>query len=116
MASLDAIRQNLLDKREELLSRVEGFDKDRRHGNEPVSPDFAEQATEREGDDVLDALSDAARRELRLIQRALERIDNGTYTECAVCGDEIPLRRLEALPYSDRCVQCAEKQESARPR
>lgn len=112
MASLDAIRQRLLDKREELLSRVEGFEKDRRHGNEPVSPDFAEQATEREGDDVLDALSDAARRELRLIQRAVERIDNGSYTECAVCGSEIPLKRLEALPYSDRCVQCAEKQES----
>lgn len=114
MASLDAIRQHLLDKREELLSRVEGFEKDRR--GEAVSPDFAEQATEREGDDVLSALSDAARRELRLIQRALERIDDGSYTECAICGDEIPLKRLEALPYSDRCVQCAEKQESGGPR
>lgn len=116
MASLDEIRQRLVDKREELLSRVEGFEQDRRHGKEPVSPDFAEQATEREGDDVLDALSDAARRELRLIQRALERMDEGTYTECSVCGDEIPLKRLEALPYSDRCVKCAEKQESARGR
>lgn len=115
MASLDAIRQSLLDKREELLSRVEGFEKDRRQG-EPVSPDFAEQATEREGDDVLNALSDAARRELRLIQRALERMENGTYTECAICGDDIPVKRLEALPYSDRCVKCAEKQESAGPR
>lgn len=112
MARLDAIRQHLLDKREELLSRVEGFEKDRRHGNEPVSPDFAEQATEREGDDVLDALSDAARRELRLIQRALERIDEGSYNECSICGEEIPLKRLEALPYSDRCVSCAEKQEA----
>lgn len=112
MASLEAIRQRLLEKREELLSRVEGFEKDRRHGNEPVSPDFAEQATEREGDDVLDALSDAARRELRLIQRALERMEEGAYNECSVCGEEIPIRRLEALPYSDRCVSCAEKEES----
>jgi len=114
MAEFQAIRRQLLDKRKELLSRVEGYEIDRRHGDEPVSADFAEQAVERGGDEVLDTLTDAARRELRLIQRALERMDEGTYDECAVCGDKIPLKRLEALPYSDRCVKCAEKDETRR--
>lgn len=114
MAEFEAIRHELLNKRQELLSRVEGLDQDRRHGDEPLSADFAEQAVERLGDDVLNALSDAARRELRLIQRALERIEEGTYNECSVCGDQIPRKRLEALPYSDRCLKCAEKEEARR--
>lgn len=111
MAGFDAIRKRLEAKRDELRRRAAGFDEDRSHDEEPVSPDFAEQVVERETDDVLDALSDAAWHELRQIQHALERMDEGIYDECEVCGEEIPLKRLEALPFSTLCVQCAEKRE-----
>ena len=42
------------------------------------------------------------------IERALERIDDGTYGLCERCGEPIAAERLEALPYAVRCVGCAE--------
>lgn len=50
---------------------------------------------------------------LQEIKDALGRIDNGTYGICAHCGKEIPKERLEALPYAEFCVDCAEKMENA---
>jgi DnaK suppressor protein len=41
--------------------------------------------------------------------RALERIDAGTYGICESCGKAIPVERLEALPYSTLCVECASR-------
>lgn len=44
---------------------------------------------------------------LRKAERALERIDAGTYGVCESCGNAIPVERLEVLPYSTLCVECA---------
>jgi len=48
---------------------------------------------------------------LRQIDRALEKIEEGTYGRCDVSGDEIPLKRLEAIPYANMTVQAQEKFE-----
>jgi DnaK suppressor protein len=40
------------------------------------------------------------------IDRAIERIDGGSYGVCAGCSQEIPPRRLEALPFATLCVSC----------
>ncbi len=45
------------------------------------------------------------------VQRAIERIDNGTYGKCVECGQPIPEKRLEALPWAARDVKCEEKLE-----
>ena len=41
--------------------------------------------------------------------RALERIDAGTYGICESCGKAIPVERLDVLPYSTLCVECASR-------
>lgn len=46
-------------------------------------------------------------RELDDIDRALRRVDAGTYGICADCGGSIPLDRLRARPTATRCVACA---------
>ncbi len=109
---IDHIRQVLLKRREELQNRVRQITDDVRHVSGPLSSDFAEQAVEREGEEVLDALGEAGRVELRQISRALARIDQGDYGTCVSCGEEIPMTRLEVLPFSDRCVPCAEEADS----
>ena len=48
---------------------------------------------------------------LRQVERALEKIDDDTYGLCDVSGDEIPLKRLEAVPYATMTVQAQEKFE-----
>jgi len=41
------------------------------------------------------------------VARALEKLDDGTYGLCDLCGRLIPEERLEARPASVRCVRCA---------
>jgi DnaK suppressor protein len=44
---------------------------------------------------------------LARIERALARLDEGTYGTCERCGRPIPEKRLEAMPESVHCVECA---------
>jgi len=41
------------------------------------------------------------------IDRALEKVEDGTYGVCDTCGTEIPEERLEAIPATSLCVQCS---------
>jgi len=43
-----------------------------------------------------------------VVERALEKLDDGTFGTCDVCGDVIPEGRLEVQPWAVRCVGCAE--------
>ncbi len=45
------------------------------------------------------------------IEFALERIADGSYGKCEDCGKRIPESRLEAIPYTAVCVQCAANHE-----
>ncbi|UNC92841.1 TraR/DksA C4-type zinc finger protein [Candidatus Contubernalis alkaliaceticus] len=47
--------------------------------------------------------------ELQKIRRSLKKIEKGIYGSCASCGKTIENSRLEALPYADLCINCAEK-------
>ena len=71
------------------------------------SHDSAEQAQERENDDVLTSLNHHAEVELAEINLALQRMEQGTYAKCASCGEAIKLARLEALPATPYCVSCS---------
>ena len=57
----------------------------------------------------LTGLAEAAASELRQVDDALARMDAGTYGLCANCGAPIPAGRLEARPFAEYCVACAEK-------
>lgn len=48
---------------------------------------------------------------LRLIERALEKIDEGNYGVCDISGKDIPKKRLEAVPYATMTVEAQEKFE-----
>lgn len=48
---------------------------------------------------------------LRQVERALQKIEEGTYGICDLTGDEIPIKRLEAVPYATMTVQAQEKME-----
>jgi DnaK suppressor protein len=48
---------------------------------------------------------------LRQIDRALEKIEEGTYGVCDISGEDIPLPRLEAVPYATTTVKAQEQME-----
>ena len=70
--------------------------------------DAGQQAEERS--EVLAAI-EGARHRVHQIDEALARMDEGTYGECANCGQQIPEARLEVRPLSVLCVECAAKSE-----
>ena len=45
------------------------------------------------------------------VERALQRIEEGTYGRCVDCGQPIPEKRLQAIPWAARCVKDAERLE-----
>lgn len=51
-----------------------------------------------------------------LIDDALERIDDGTYDQCSECPKKISINRLEAIPYTRLCIDCANAGERKRRR
>ncbi len=75
--------------------------------DEPRSADFEEAASDREGDEALEALGTVGLLEVRMIEAALQRIDNGTYGTCMKCGGEISDERLVAVPHAPFCRHCA---------
>jgi RNA polymerase-binding transcription factor DksA len=71
-------------------------------------PDWEELAVEREGDEVLEATGVSGQQEIRMIEAALRRMDEGDYGNCARCGLAIAEARLDAVPFSPFCRSCAE--------
>ena len=53
------------------------------------------------------ALADVLHAQLRLVEAAITRIDDGSYGLCTKCGEPIGADRLEAIPAADRCIQHA---------
>lgn len=51
---------------------------------------------------------------LKEINAALERIKNGTFGICEECGSRITKKRLEAIPYTDVCIDCANERAKNR--
>ena len=74
---------------------------------QPVSERFAEQAVERESEEVLEDLGAAGLQEIRMIEAALGRIARGSYGICVNCGEEIGEERLNVLPATPMCRTCA---------
>lgn len=108
MADHEKLKSWMLSRREELNTRLGKIKKD---VTRKASADWSEQAQERENDEVIDALGNEARSELNLINKALDRMNNDDYGFCTACGDEIAEARLEAMPYADLCIKCAEKRD-----
>lgn len=48
---------------------------------------------------------------IRKIKSALERIEDGTYGICEVCGENISIKRLMARPVTSKCIECKEREE-----
>lgn len=57
------------------------------------------------------ALHDNFTSKLQAIDAALERYQKGEYGICEHCGREIPIERLETIPYTTVCTECSRKEE-----
>lgn len=100
----DSMKARLEARLAELGDRLHGIE---RELDQPMDPGFSDRATDREGDETLEALGAAGLAEARAIRAALDRIAAGAYGACARCGEAIPRPRLEAAPQAALCIRCA---------
>jgi DnaK suppressor protein len=105
--NLDQIRTDLQHRLQDLSERRDRVARHTRHRDEPLPPDFADQAVELGNAGTLVALDNELNREIRAIEHALRRIDEGTYGICQQCGEPIGEARLHALPHATLCIECA---------
>lgn len=106
-------RDKLLQKKAELSERLARIKDDMKRGYEA---DSEERAIEIEDAEVVDAIGIETQRELQLINSALRRLDDGRFGVCRTCGEAIADKRLEAQPFADECIDCAEYDEHAASR
>lgn len=104
MSRFDHVKDHLEKKLAGLTSRVTKIESSLR---DPTAADSEERATESENDEVLERLDDAGLREMQEIREALRRLESGTYGVCTACGEMIAEGRLNALPYTGVCIDCA---------
>jgi len=113
---LDKYRRKLEEKRVEItenIKRLEGESS----GRDRLSREVVQQDFEGGGDAALQAMTrnqSAAmignlRDMLVSIDEALQKIEDGTYGVCEVCGKNIPKKRLDALPEATMCTDCRTK-------
>jgi DnaK suppressor protein len=74
--------------------------------------DVADQAVASYQKELLFSQGTNGHVQLTRIRSALQRISEGTYGECLLCGKTIGIKRLEALPWTPHCIDCQEKIEN----
>jgi RNA polymerase-binding transcription factor DksA len=115
------LRELLLAERERhlrqaaaLAAEAEALAREREQGDTQFDEESGEGDTinvERERDLILSA---TARQAVDEIDRALARMDAGTYGLCVPAGRRIPVARLEAIPWAEYCVDCKARVERRR--
>jgi len=106
LRALTQERATYLHQAESLQAEADSLTEDREPGDVQFDEESGEGdtlAVERERDLALSAQARAA---IEQIDRAIEKIHDGSYGKCDSCGTTIPKERLRALPYAALCVKC----------
>lgn len=110
-AGRETTRKQLEAQRQDILSL---YEHDLRVGSQPSdegSEDLVDRANASYNREFMFTLSDTERLILQEIDRALLRLDGGTYGQCMHCDEPIPKPRLQAVPWTRYCVDCQERVE-----
>jgi DnaK suppressor protein len=102
---LEVLRDVLLAKREELNKRIEQRRQEILTDQEPE--DEAGLAVRNSSAGMAIANIERELYTLSEIDMSLRRMETGEYGICGVCGEAIPVARLNAIPWTRRCVSCA---------
>ncbi|MBL4726799.1 MAG: TraR/DksA family transcriptional regulator [Rhizobiaceae bacterium] len=104
MPTINERKQQLTKRLGELEARLNGIETEL---DQPMSQDWEDRSAEREGDEVLESMGNSGLDEIAMINAALERIENGAYGQCVQCDETIVDARLDLLPHTHLCRNCA---------
>ncbi len=115
-STLDKFRSVLEEERTRLRALLEEHELERENARlaesaaerspDPSSAEGGSMAFEYEKELSVDANTEDL---LRKAENALERLEQGAYGICESCNTAIPVARLEVLPYTTLCIECAQR-------
>lgn len=106
---LPTIKESLLFQKSQILNRTNEF---KRSQQDSVQlSDEAEVASNDLSNNLSIHLHERSMKALFEIDKALNKIAQGTYGECESCGDTIHPKRLQARPLAPLCISCMEERE-----
>jgi len=105
------MRREMTEQRAQLRREIaeQGADPDRDEVSFVDDSGFSDRSHSTQERSRLISLVEALRSNLAEVERALERIDAGTYGTCERCGRPIDPARLEARPWALLCIDCKQK-------
>ena len=113
-STLERFRKKLVDERSRLVEVIREIEEEQEAVRlSETSSDRSPDPNTAEGGSLAFeiekelSLAQNAQDLLAQVDEALDRIEAGAYGTCDECGKAIPVARLEALPYTKRCVDCA---------
>jgi DnaK suppressor protein len=106
-------KQRLLEKEQDLLTEISRLENQARESRSAEVEDPIDQVTSSENKAVGFQESTLAANTLANARQALQRIEEGTYGTCIVCGRPIEPARLEAIPWAPYCLADQEKRDKA---
>lgn len=110
-AQLNKFKQLLEEKRQDILRRAEQTLSQDMTLDQDDLPDEMDLASSEYLQSFTFRLRGREKVFLDKIQKALDRIDEGSFGTCDECGEEISTKRLEARPETTLCIRCKEDQE-----
>jgi DnaK suppressor protein len=108
--NLEKQKQTLLKRREDLFNRLAYLSSEGK--NTEKKGDSSDLAASSRDEELNLLLGDHERQEIKAIDIALKRIEEGVYGICEECGNRITFKRLEALPFAKHCRDCQAELEN----
>lgn len=108
---LKKFKELLGKRREEILKSVEAIREKGMGFSLDDLPDEVDLASSESDQSMSLRLRDREQVLLKKVEKALVKIDDGTYGVCDNCGEDIGMKRLEARPVTELCIRCKEEQE-----
>lgn len=110
----DDFRAKLAAKKESITRKLTDTIIESKEMESNVAQDLVDKAETSYTKEFLLSLSDGDREKLLLIDEALKRLEHGEFGVCQVCGKDIGMKRLEAIPWTPYCIDDQEKAEQER--
>lgn len=107
-AEIQQFKQTLVSQRDEAYHRLHRLGDETRALDVAFPHDSGDQSIASLSKESLFQQGSQRLGQLRKIEAALARIDEGTFGVCVKCSHDIATRRLHALPWTEHCLRCQE--------
>lgn len=107
----DRYKKMLLDRKKEISHLLSEFNNESKEVETGIAQDVGDKAESSYTKEFLLSLSDTERSNLFLLDKALKRLEDGSFGFCRKCEKPIGKKRLDAVPWAPLCIECQQKEE-----